>query len=77
MFRDNISAIYVAKDHVNHTRTKHIDMQYHFIQEIIEDGDIQLLKIDTKNNLADMLTKNVPGIKQKHCMSLIHIRLVS
>ena len=52
---DNMSAIYLAKNHVYHARTKHIDVWFHFIQEILDEGDIELQKIHTKENLADML----------------------
>jgi len=57
---DSMSVIYLAKNHVYHTKTKHIDVRYHFMRDILEDGDIELKKIYSKNNLADMLTKVVP-----------------
>ena len=70
---DSMSAIFLAKNQVHHSRTKHIDVRYHFVREIIEEGDILLEKIDTKENPADMLTKVVSGIKFNHCMNLINI----
>ena len=45
---DSTSAIYLAKNQVNHTRTKHIDVRFHFVREILDEGDIELLKIHTK-----------------------------
>ena len=42
---DNMSAIYLARNQVYHARTKHIDVRYHFIREILEEGEIDLLKI--------------------------------
>lgn len=70
---DSMSAIYLAKNQVHHARTKHIDVRFHFVREIIEEGDILLVKIDTKENPADMLTKVVSGVKFKHCLDLIQI----
>ena len=70
---DSLSAIYLAKNQVHHARTKHIDVRYHFVREIIDEGDILLVKIDTKENPADMLTKVVPGIKFRHCLDLIQV----
>lgn len=49
----------MAKNTVSHKRTKHIAVQFHYIREIIEEGKVRLLKVGTKDNLADMLTKTV------------------
>lgn len=67
------SAIHLVKNQVHHARTKHIDVRYHFVREIVEEGDILLQKIGTAYNPADMLTKVVSGIKFKHCLDLINI----
>jgi len=39
---DNMSAIYLIKNQVYHARTKHIDVRFHFVQEILDEGDIKL-----------------------------------
>eukprot|EP00268_Persea_americana_P019113 TRINITY_DN19787_c0_g1_i12.p1 TRINITY_DN19787_c0_g1~~TRINITY_DN19787_c0_g1_i12.p1 ORF type:complete len:193 (+),score=26.21 TRINITY_DN19787_c0_g1_i12:608-1186(+) len=70
---DSQSAICLAKDQVHHSRTKHIDIRYHFVREIVDEGDILLQKIATADNPADMLTKVVTGVKFKHCLDLINI----
>lgn len=49
----------MAKNTVYHKRTKHIAVQFNYIREIIEEGKVRLLKVGTKENLADMLTKTV------------------
>jgi len=51
---DSMSAIYLVKNQVYHVRTKHIDIRLHFIREILDEGDIELLKIHTKENLTDI-----------------------
>ncbi|KAL5705396.1 hypothetical protein ACHQM5_023705 [Ranunculus cassubicifolius] len=38
---DNMSAIFLARNHTFHARTKHIDVRYHFVREILEEGEIQ------------------------------------
>ena len=73
VFCDSQSAIYLAKNQVHHSRTKHIDVRFHFIREIIDEGDILLKKIRTADNPADMLTKLVPLHKFKHCLDLTGI----
>jgi len=66
----------LAKNQVYHARTKHIDVRFHFVREILDEGDIELQKIYTKENSADVLTKVVPGVKFAHCKELLHILLV-
>jgi len=74
---DSMSAIYLVKNQVYHARTKHIDVRFHFVQEILDEGDIKLQKIHTKENLADMLTKIVPRVKFAYCKELLNILLVA
>ena len=73
VFCDSQSAIHLAKNQVYHARTKHIDVRYHFVREIIEEGGVLVQKISTTENPADMMTKVVTAIKFKHCLDLINI----
>ncbi|KZV27844.1 hypothetical protein F511_36122 [Dorcoceras hygrometricum] len=57
---DNQSAIHLSKHQVFHERTKHIDVRFHFVREIIESGEVQITKISTEKNPADMCTKVLP-----------------
>jgi hypothetical protein len=66
MFSDNQSAIALAKDHQYHARTKHIDVQYHFIHWIVEKGAVRLVYCLTEDMVADTLTKALPSAKVKH-----------
>jgi hypothetical protein len=50
-------AIALVKDNKFHVRTKHIDLQYHFIHEAVEDSKIELNYIPTNDNAADIFTK--------------------
>ena len=70
---DSQSTIHLAKNQVYHARTKHIDVRFHFVREIIEEGKICLQKIKTADNPADMMTKVVTTIKFNHCLNLINI----
>ena len=72
---DSMSAIYLAKNQVYHARTKHIDVRFYFVREILEEGDI--VKIHTSENPADMLTKVVSGVKFAHCKALLHVLQVA
>ena len=56
-----------------HARTKCIDVRFHFVQEILEESDIELRKIHTKENVADMFIKAISGVKFAHCKELLHM----
>nr|CAE04585.2 OSJNBb0006N15.2 [Oryza sativa Japonica Group] len=57
LFCDNTSAINIAKNHVQHSRTKHIDIRFHFLRDHVEKGDVELQFLDTKLQIADIFTK--------------------
>ncbi|GJU41463.1 hypothetical protein Tco_1194420 [Tanacetum coccineum] len=57
IFCDNTSAIAISNNPVLHSRTKHIDIRYHFIRDHILKGDIELYFIPTEYQLADIFTK--------------------
>ncbi|GJU36933.1 hypothetical protein Tco_1185287 [Tanacetum coccineum] len=54
---DNESTICIVKNHVYHSSTKHIEIQHHFIRDCYEKRLIDVVKIHTDNNVADLLTK--------------------
>ena len=63
VFEDNQSCIALAKNPVYHARSKHIDIQHHFIREKVECGDIKVVYMPTEEMVADALTKPLPGPK--------------
>ena len=73
VFCDNQSAIFLAKNQTYHARTKHIDVKYHYVREIIDSSVMLLKKIDIKDNPSDMLTKVVSRVKFQHYLKLIQI----
>ena len=54
-----------------HERTKHINVHYHFVREVIARGDIVVNKVSTHDNLANMMTKTLPVTKFEHCLDLV------
>nr|GEX61442.1 retrovirus-related Pol polyprotein from transposon TNT 1-94 [Tanacetum cinerariifolium] len=57
MYCDNKSAISLCCNNVQHSRSKHIDIRYHFIKEQVENGVIELYFVNTEYQLADLFTK--------------------
>ncbi|GJT91710.1 retrovirus-related pol polyprotein from transposon TNT 1-94 [Tanacetum coccineum] len=65
IFCDNTSAIEISNNPVLHSRTKHIDIRYHFIRDHILKGDIELHFIPTQCQLADIFTKPLDEVTFK------------
>ena len=64
-YTDNQSAIAIAKG-TNSTKTKHIDIAYHYVRKRVLDGKVNLQYIPTDRMLADILTKPLPYSKAKN-----------
>ena len=60
LMEDNQGTIAIAKNAVAHTRTKHIDIRYHYILEAVQDGIANLYYCPTEKMIADVLTKPLP-----------------
>ena len=54
---DNTSAINLSKNPIQHSRSKHIEIRYHFIRKHVANDDINLEYVNTKNQLADIFIK--------------------
>jgi hypothetical protein len=54
---DNESAIRMANNPIEHSRTKHIDIRYHFLRYHQQKGNIEIAYVNTHNQLSDIFTK--------------------
>ena len=70
---DSKSAIFLAKNTAYHSRTKHIDVQYHFVKDMVESMKVLLEKVETLDNVVDSLTKFVSTEKFSWCRSAMVI----
>lgn len=60
VYCDNISAIYLAGNPVQHQRTKHIEMDIHFVREKVARGQVRVLHVPSRYQIADIFTKGLP-----------------
>jgi len=57
LYCDNLSAINISKNPIQHSRTKHIDIRHHFIKDLLEENIVTLEHVATEEQLADIFTK--------------------
>ena len=73
IFWDNQAAIQLANHPAYHPRTKHIRVAYHIIRNYIAEQEIKKVSIDTKEQLAEILTKPLPHVDFKKFRELIGV----
>ena len=73
IYCDNMSAIDLCRNPEYHARTKHIDIQYHFVRDCVEQKLFKVLYISTKEQSADAVTKTVDVNSFKCFTSLINL----
>jgi hypothetical protein len=67
IFSDNQACIALAKDPVAHSRTKYIDVRYHYIRELVTGGKVTVDYCPTEDMTADILTKPLVLQTFQHC----------
>ena len=65
LFINNQSAMVIAQNPEFHNRMKHIEVQYHFLQQVVDDGEIHLEYLPTREQIVDILTKGLSREKHK------------
>ena len=70
---DNESSIKIAYNHVQHSRTKHIQVWHHFICDHVGKGDIDLKHVRTDKQLVDIFTKSLDEKVLCHLRSELNI----
>ncbi|GJW89029.1 retrovirus-related pol polyprotein from transposon TNT 1-94 [Tanacetum coccineum] len=77
MYYDSKAAIAISCNPVQHSRTKHIDVRYHFINEQVEKGIVELLFVRTEYQLADLFTKALPEDRFKYLVRRLGMRCLT
>ena len=68
---DSQSVIHLGKNSTFHSRSKHIDMRYHWIRGALDAKLLELAKIHIDDNGADMMAKTLPRGKFKACCEIV------
>jgi hypothetical protein len=69
---DNVGAIFIGTNVTVSQRSKHIDTRYHFVREYVQDGFIHIIFVRTKDNDADIFTKNLSDdLHTRHASKIV------
>ncbi|XP_071704912.1 uncharacterized mitochondrial protein AtMg00810-like [Rutidosis leptorrhynchoides] len=74
VYCDNVSTIYPAGNPIQHQRTKHIELDIHFIREKISRGQIRVLHVPSRYQIADIFTKGLPRLLFEDFRSSLNVR---
>lgn len=61
VYCDNVSAVYLSCNLVQHQRTKHIEIDIHFVRDLVATGEVRVLHVPSRYQYADIFTKGLPS----------------
>jgi hypothetical protein len=71
VYCDNVVAVYLSTNLVQHQRTKHAEIDLHFVRDRVAIGDVWVLHVPTTSQFADIFTKGLPSLTfSNFCSSL-------
>ncbi|GKE67598.1 ribonuclease H-like domain-containing protein, partial [Tanacetum coccineum] len=74
VYCDNVSAVYLSSNPVQHQRTKHIKIDIHFVPDLVAAGHIRVLHVPSRYQYADIFTKGLPTILFDEFRSSLSVR---
>jgi hypothetical protein len=61
VYCDNVSAVYISTNPVQHQRTKHVEIDLHFVRDYVAAGAVRVVHVPTTSQFADIFTKGLPS----------------
>ncbi|GKA86158.1 ribonuclease H-like domain-containing protein [Tanacetum coccineum] len=74
VYCDDVSAVYLSSNPVQHQRTKHIEIDIHFVRELVATGHIRVLHVPSRYQYADVFTKGLPAVLFDEFRSSLSVR---
>ncbi|WVZ81617.1 hypothetical protein U9M48_028972 [Paspalum notatum var. saurae] len=75
VYCDNVSVVYLSTNPVQHQRTKHMEIDLHFVRDRVAIGDVRVLHVPTTSQFADIFTKGLPSVVFSEFRSSLNITL--
>ena len=75
VYCDNVSAVYLSCNPVQHQRTKHIEIDIHFVRDLVATGKVRVLHVPSRYQYADIFTKGLPSalFEEFHSSLSVHV----
>jgi len=74
VYCDNVSAVYLSTNPIQHQRTKHVEIDLHFVRERVAIGAVRVLHVPTTSQFADVFTKGLPSSVFMEFRSSLNVR---
>ncbi|GKE55562.1 ribonuclease H-like domain-containing protein, partial [Tanacetum coccineum] len=74
VYCDNVSVVYLSTNPVHHQRTKHIEIDIHFVREYVAFGQVRVLHVPSRFQYADIFTKGLPTALFLEFRSSLNVR---
>lgn len=74
VYCDNISAVYLSANPVHHQRTKHVEIDIHFVRDKVAFVQVRILHVPSTHQFADIFTKGLPAALFRDFVASLHIR---
>ncbi|GJR47074.1 ribonuclease H-like domain-containing protein [Tanacetum coccineum] len=74
VYCDNVSAVYLSSNPVRHQRTKHIEIDIHFVRDLVDVGQVRVLHVPSRYQYADIFTKDFPSTLFEEFRSSLSVR---
>ncbi|GJR26835.1 ribonuclease H-like domain-containing protein [Tanacetum coccineum] len=75
VYCDNVSAVYLSCNTVQHQRTKHIEIDIHFVRDLVAAGQVRVLHVPSHYQFADIFTKGLPSALFEEFRSSLSVRI--
>nr|GEV96484.1 NBS-containing resistance-like protein [Tanacetum cinerariifolium] len=77
VYCDNVSVVYLSSNPVQHQRTKHIEIDIHFVRDLVATGQVRVLHVPSLFQYADIFTKGLPSALFDEFRDSLNVRCTS